>query len=193
MLRLARTCLPPSVHGNGKARWCSSSASLLLVHGQDRVKNTRYYGMSTAASQGGSHSYRNRSTSTTAAAVVSATNRVRNSKPNIAAQQAMMLCSTSMLAHRGRTADHHGRKSWKRHSSLFGSAGRRTDDAEESTAAAAVPAAAPSGTTEELARCEEEVLGALSGVCEPCSGKQVVQLGFVQDLLVNGEAWWREL
>lgn len=53
---------------------------------------------------------------------------------------------------------------------------------------AAVAAAA--GGTVELARREEEVLGALSGVCEQCSGKQVVQMGFVQDLVVKGKAGW---
>lgn len=55
------------------------------------------------------------------------------------------------------------------------------DDARESAAAA-------EGGTDEVARREEEVLGALSGVCEQCSGKQVVQMGFVQDLLVKGKA-----
>ncbi|CAN0544435.1 unnamed protein product [Laminaria digitata] len=43
------------------------------------------------------------------------------------------------------------------------------------------------GGPEELARQEQEVLKALSGVCEPCTGKGVVALGLVQDLLVRGE------
>ena len=43
------------------------------------------------------------------------------------------------------------------------------------------------GGAEELARLEQEVLTTLAGVCEPCTGKGVVALGLVQDLLVRGE------
>lgn len=45
---------------------------------------------------------------------------------------------------------------------------------------------AASGGPEELARREEEVLAALAGVREPCTGKDVVQLGLVQDLRIGG-------
>lgn len=34
---------------------------------------------------------------------------------------------------------------------------------------------------------EEKVLATLSGVIEPCTGKGVVELGLVQDVLINGE------
>lgn len=49
-----------------------------------------------------------------------------------------------------------------------------------------------SSPEEELARRwrqekEEEVLAILSGVVEPCTGKDVVELGFVQDVRIDGE------
>ena len=43
------------------------------------------------------------------------------------------------------------------------------------------------GGPEELARLEQEVLNTLAGVCEPSTGKGVISLGLVQDLLVRGE------
>lgn len=45
---------------------------------------------------------------------------------------------------------------------------------------------AASGRPEEPARREEEVLAALAGVREPCTDKDVVQLGLVQDLRIGG-------
>lgn len=41
---------------------------------------------------------------------------------------------------------------------------------------------------EEKGEGEEEVLATLSGVVEPCTGKGVVELGLVQDVLIDGEA-----
>lgn len=46
---------------------------------------------------------------------------------------------------------------------------------------------AASDRPEEPARREEEVLAALSGVFEPCTDKDVVQLGLVHDLHIGGE------
>lgn len=45
--------------------------------------------------------------------------------------------------------------------------------------------AAEEGGREELARLEIEVLEVLSTVCESCTGKNVVELGLVQELFVN--------
>lgn len=66
------------------------------------------------------------------------------------------------------------------HSSWFGKRG----DARDEQAGRKTQTEAG---TEELTRLEEDVLEALSTVREPCTGKEVLQLGLVQDLFVNAK------
>ena len=71
----------------------------------------------------------------------------------------------------------------RRHVSLWGGRDKRTSSPLEG-------AGTSSGEDPSLLRRrgrEEEVLAALSGVVEPCTGKGVIELGLVQDLFVEGE------
>lgn len=73
---------------------------------------------------------------------------------------------------------------WRRRLSLWG--GPSKSDQQQRPGAEGGGNALQGGP-EELAHLEQEVLKTLAGVCEPCTGKGVVALGLVQDLLVRGE------
>lgn len=77
------------------------------------------------------------------------------------------------------------RKMISRHISLWG--GRGNSNTNGTHAPGKAGGFVSGGGAQELAGREEEVLARLSGVCEPCTGKGVVELGLVQDLILNGE------